>query len=82
MFNDSLENRLTLIYMMHFRLAVLHRIPEESSKYFVLQKRRGHDEPRGLVSLAMSTIDTIFDTKPAPYRIIHQTPSSEVSYGN
>lgn len=25
-------------------------------------------------------MDSIFDTKPAPYRILHQTPTSEVYY--
>ena len=26
-------------------------------------------------------MDSVFDTKPAPFRILHQTPSSEVYYG-
>ncbi|KAG5898216.1 hypothetical protein JTB14_005595 [Gonioctena quinquepunctata] len=53
---------------------------EKSSIYFVLQHRKGHGNIRGLSSLLVGTIDTIFDTKPAPYRILHQTPSSEVYY--
>lgn len=29
----------------------------------------------------MGTIDSVFDTKPAPFRILHHTPTSEVFYG-
>lgn len=50
------------------------------SKYFVLQKRRGHGESRGFSSLLVLTFDSVFDTRPPPYRILHQTPSSEVFY--
>ncbi|XP_037819094.1 TBC1 domain family member 8B [Lucilia sericata] len=53
---------------------------EKRSNYFVLQKRRGHGESRGLGSLLVGTFDSVFDTKPPPYRILHQTPNSEVSY--
>ncbi|XP_066146218.1 TBC1 domain family member 9 isoform X1 [Euwallacea fornicatus] len=53
---------------------------EETSLYFVLQHRKGHGTIRGLSSLLVGTIDSIFDTKPAPYRILHQTPNSEVYY--
>ncbi|KAI4461777.1 tbc1 domain family member gtpase-activating protein [Holotrichia oblita] len=53
---------------------------EESSVYFVLQRRKGHGKSKGLSSLLVGTMDSIFDTKPAPYRILHQTPSSEVYY--
>lgn len=51
---------------------------EESSIYFVLQHRKGHGTVKGLSSLIVGTLDSIFDTKPAPYRILHQTPNSEV----
>ncbi|EDW18570.1 TBC1 domain family member 9 isoform X1 [Drosophila mojavensis] len=53
---------------------------EMYSKYFVLQKRRGTGESRGFGSMLVGTIDSVMNTKPAPYRILHQTPSSEVSY--
>lgn len=49
--------------------------------YFLLQHRKGHGQSKGLSSLLVGTMDSIFDTKPAPYRILHQTPSSEVYYG-
>ncbi|KAH8365778.1 hypothetical protein KR093_004369, partial [Drosophila rubida] len=55
-------------------------IAEMYSKYFVLQKRRGHGESRGFGSMLVGTFDSVMSTKPAPYRILHQTPSSEVSY--
>ncbi|XP_059613417.1 TBC1 domain family member 9 [Phlebotomus argentipes] len=51
-----------------------------ASKYFVMQRRRGHGQSRGLSSLLVGTLDSVFDTRPAPFRILHQTPSSEVYY--
>lgn len=56
------------------------RVTEESTPYFVLQHRRGHGKSKGLSSILVGTLDSIFDTKPPPYRILHQTPSSEVYY--
>uniref|UniRef100_A0A023F161 Putative ypt/rab gtpase activating protein n=1 Tax=Triatoma infestans TaxID=30076 RepID=A0A023F161_TRIIF len=54
---------------------------EKSSIYFVLQRRRGHGKGnRSLSGFFVGTIDSIFDTKPPPYRILHQTPSSDVYY--
>uniref|UniRef100_A0A6B2EBH3 Putative gtpase-activating protein gyp2 n=1 Tax=Phlebotomus kandelakii TaxID=1109342 RepID=A0A6B2EBH3_9DIPT len=53
---------------------------EHPSKYFVMQRRRGHGQSRGLSSLLVGTLDSVFDTRPAPFRILHQTPSSEVYY--
>lgn len=54
---------------------------EATSKYFILQRRRGHGEPRGISSYLVGTLDSVFDTKPAPFRILHQTSSSDVYYG-
>uniref|UniRef100_A0A1B6C1U8 Rab-GAP TBC domain-containing protein n=1 Tax=Clastoptera arizonana TaxID=38151 RepID=A0A1B6C1U8_9HEMI len=53
---------------------------EQSSLYFVLQKRKGHGKSGGFSSLFVGTLDSVFDTKPPPYRILHQTPQSEVYY--
>ncbi|XP_021209163.1 TBC1 domain family member 9 isoform X1 [Bombyx mori] len=53
---------------------------EETSLYFVLQCRKGHGKSKGLSSLLVGTLDSVRDTKPAPYRILHQTPNSEIYY--
>ncbi|XP_001600394.2 TBC1 domain family member 9 isoform X2 [Nasonia vitripennis] len=53
-------------------------ITEEASVYFVRQRRKGHGKTRGLTSIIVGTLDSVFDTKPPPFRILHQTPSSEV----
>nr|CAD7441928.1 unnamed protein product [Timema bartmani] len=48
--------------------------------YFVLQRRKGYGKSKGLSSILVGTLDSVFDTKPPPYRILHQTPTSEVYY--
>ncbi|XP_073944241.1 TBC1 domain family member 8/9 isoform X2 [Choristoneura fumiferana] len=53
---------------------------DETTLYFVLQRRKGHGKSAGLSSLLVSTLDSVRDTKPAPYRILHQTPNSEIYY--
>ncbi|KAG8323988.1 TBC1 domain member 8B [Homalodisca vitripennis] len=53
---------------------------EQASLYFVLQRRKGHGKTSSFTSLFVGTIDSVFDTKPPPYRILHQTPTSEVYY--
>ena len=58
-----------------------HRVTEQATVYFVLQRRRGHGKTRGLGSILVGTMDSVFDTKPPPFRILHQTPSSEVYWG-
>lgn len=56
-------------------------ITELSSVYFLLQRRKGHGkDSSSLTSLFVGTLDSVFDTKPPPYRILHQTPTSEVYY--
>lgn len=57
-----------------------NRVTEESSPYFLLQHRKGHGKSKGFSSIIVGTLDSIFDTKPPPYRILHQTPSSEIYY--
>ncbi|XP_003698790.1 TBC1 domain family member 9 [Apis florea] len=53
-------------------------ITEQATVYFVLQRRKGHGKTKGLTSILVGTLDSVFDTKPPPFRILHQTPSSEV----
>ncbi|XP_055054926.2 TBC1 domain family member 8B isoform X1 [Misgurnus anguillicaudatus] len=56
-------------------------VTEKSNDYFVLQRRRGYGEDGGgLTGLLVGTLDTVFDStaKVAPFRILHQTPDSQV----
>lgn len=55
-------------------------VTEQANHYFVLQRRKGHGKTKGLSSILVGTLDSVFDTKPPPFRILHQTPSSEVYY--
>ncbi|KAH6942668.1 hypothetical protein HPB50_009204 [Hyalomma asiaticum] len=54
-------------------------VTEQSNGFFTLQRRKGHGT-KGLSSVLVGTLDSVFDSKPAPYRILHRTPLSEVSY--
>uniref|UniRef100_A0A8I3X102 TBC1 domain family member 8B n=1 Tax=Callithrix jacchus TaxID=9483 RepID=A0A8I3X102_CALJA len=55
---------------------------ERSNDYFVLQRRRGYEEEGGggLTGLLVGTLDSVLDStaKVAPFRILHQTPDSQV----
>ncbi|XP_048838850.1 TBC1 domain family member 8B isoform X2 [Brienomyrus brachyistius] len=54
---------------------------EKSNDYFILQRRRGYGEGGGgLTGLLVGTLDTVLDStaKVAPFRILHQTPDSQV----
>ncbi|XP_077681915.1 TBC1 domain family member 8B isoform X2 [Eretmochelys imbricata] len=54
---------------------------ERSNRYFVLQRRRGYGEDGGgLAGLLMGTLDAVLDStsKVAPFRILHQTPDSQI----
>ncbi|XP_046428118.1 TBC1 domain family member 9 isoform X1 [Neodiprion fabricii] len=53
-------------------------VTEQATVYFVLQRRKGHGKAKGLTSILVGTLDSVFDTKPPPFRILHQTPSSDV----
>ncbi|PFX30248.1 TBC1 domain family member 9 [Stylophora pistillata] len=54
-------------------------VTERDNPYFVLQRRKGHGGG-GLTSLLIGTLDNVLDTKPAPFRILLQLPSSDISY--
>nr|XP_015206947.1 PREDICTED: TBC1 domain family member 8B isoform X1 [Lepisosteus oculatus] len=56
-------------------------VTEKSNDYFILQRRRGYGEGGGgLTGLLVGTLDTVLDStaKVAPFRILHQTPDSQV----
>ncbi|XP_015603181.1 TBC1 domain family member 9 [Cephus cinctus] len=53
-------------------------VTEQATVYFVLQRRKGHGKAKGLTSILVGTLDSVFDTKPPPFRILHQTPTSEL----
>lgn len=74
--------KFSRIYLQKLHSYYLRRTTEQSTLYFLLQKRRGHGKVnRTLSDLFVGTIDSVFDKKPPPYRILHQTPNSEVYYG-
>uniref|UniRef100_A0A8C4X9X5 Uncharacterized protein n=1 Tax=Erpetoichthys calabaricus TaxID=27687 RepID=A0A8C4X9X5_ERPCA len=56
-------------------------VTEKSNEYFVLQRRRGYGDGGGrFAGLLVGTLDAVMDStaKVAPYRILHQTPDSQV----
>ncbi|XP_063851572.1 TBC1 domain family member 9-like isoform X1 [Scylla paramamosain] len=55
---------------------------EVANTFFLLQQRKGSGSAasRGLAGLLVGTLDSVFDTKPPPYRILHRTPSAELYY--
>ncbi|XP_043913562.1 TBC1 domain family member 8B [Protopterus annectens] len=56
-------------------------VTEKSNTYFVLQRRRGYgEEGGGLTGLLVGTLDAVLDStsKVAPFRILHQTPESQM----
>ncbi|CAF4879706.1 unnamed protein product [Rotaria sp. Silwood1] len=53
---------------------------DRANPYFILQRRRGHDERRsGLTSFLVATFDTVLD-KMIHYRILYKRPDSEIYY--
>lgn len=52
-------------------------VTERANMHFILQRRKGRNT-RGLSSLVVGTIDAVRETKPPPYRILHQAEGSEI----
>ena len=59
---------------------LLYRVTETSSRFFCLQKRRGHGEKRGFGAMVVGTWDNIRDSKPRPFRILLHNAESDFSY--
>lgn len=59
---------------------LFHRTNLRSSKFFVMQERRGHGDNSSFLSKVIGTLDNVLDTKAQPFRILLQTPHSELSY--
>ncbi|OTF78496.1 hypothetical protein BLA29_009319, partial [Euroglyphus maynei] len=54
-------------------------VTERANPYFVLQRRLGHGT-KGFSSILVGTFDSVFDTKPLPFRILHQISNSDTTY--
>lgn len=59
----------------------VNEVTDKQSIFFTLQRRRGHGESKGFGALLVGTFDSVFDQRPAPFRILHQTPSAPQYYG-
>ena len=53
-------------------------VTERANMHFVLQRRRGRSGKGGLSAIIVGTLDSVRETKPPPYRILHQADGSEV----
>ncbi|XP_076450712.1 TBC1 domain family member 9-like isoform X2 [Babylonia areolata] len=54
-------------------------VTDRANPFFVLQRRKGYGGG-GLTGLLVGTLDTVLDNRTLPYRILLQTPGSEVSF--
>ena len=53
-------------------------VTERANMHFVLQRRKGRSGKGGLSAIIVGTLDSVRETKPPPYRILHQAEGSEV----
>ena len=53
-------------------------VTERANMHFVLQRRKGRSGRGGLSAIIVGTLDSVRETKPPPYRILHQAEGSEL----
>ena len=53
-------------------------VTERANMHFVLQRRKGRSGRGGFSAIIVGTLDSVRETKPPPYRILHQADGSEV----
>ncbi|KAK6638132.1 hypothetical protein RUM44_008557 [Polyplax serrata] len=53
--------------------AISFWITKRDAKHFMLQERKGHGQSKSLSSILVGTIDSVFDTRPPPYRLLFKT---------
>lgn len=53
-------------------------VTERANMNFILQRRKGRSGRGGLSALIVGTIDSVRETRPPTYRILHQAEGSEV----
>ena len=52
-------------------------VTERANLHFIMQRRKG-SKGKGFTSIFVGTIDSVRESKPTPYRILHQAEGSEV----
>lgn len=78
--SGSYTTTTTITRTLTYNYLFLFRDDLETSLYFMLQKRKGHGEAITLQSKVIGTLDTLWNTKPPPFRILLHSPKHEDYY--